>query len=88
MFLFYVYSTKRNEFILWDSVPWSSFNLDRVKFIYDEINDYIADEIPFPDVKTFELNLGKFIHDLILYKQYFSTCIRIYYIDMPVIENG
>lgn len=84
MYLVYVLNV-RGEFILYDSIPWADFSLDRVTHLQEELNDFYCDN----DVNTyFYIDWARFVHDIRLYNQYVSGVTRIYYIDFPGDMHG
>lgn len=75
MFLFYVYNNGLWDFFV--SIKWSDVDDVIIASALDSVASYLDDDnIRF-------LNIAKFLHDMIHYKQYVSKSLAIYYIDMP-----
>lgn len=75
MYLFYVFKDGSWEF--YDSVKWSEFDDCVIAALLDSAASYTEDDnIRF-------INVAKFVHDMIHYKQFVTNSITIYYIDMP-----
>ena len=89
MFLFYVFEDDCN-WVFWDSVPWDQFKPELLDSICLDVDEYVKRHPIFNergdliyDIVHPIINHARFIHDMILYKEYKTTRLSIYYVNMP-----
>lgn len=89
MYLVYVFEDNLH-WVFWDSIPWEQLKPELLDSICVDVSNYVKAHPIYNEYGTLQndilfpvLDYARFVHDMIIYSQYITNRLAIYFVKMP-----